>query len=129
MVNGTEECDPPCFHSWSNKCSGSWQDRVYNLNGHSAAEAASKANGNSVGGWIFGGADATFFIISGRRDAHPEEFAADIRELVKLAASGALEVVVGKVWRFEEEVEALRSIETGAHRGKQVVVVGGPITS
>ena len=31
---------------------------VYNLNGHSAAEAAAKANGNSVGGWIFSGADA-----------------------------------------------------------------------
>ena len=90
---------------------------------------ASFAWRHAVAHSIFGGADATFFIISGRRDAHPDEFAADIRELVKLAASGALEVVVGKVWRFEEEVEALRSIETGAHRGKQVVIVGGPITS
>ena len=30
---------------------------------------------------------------------------------------------------FEDEVEALKSIEAGTHRGKQVVIVGGPITS
>ena len=50
-----------------------------------------------------------------------------MRELVRLAATGKLEVVVGKEWRFEDEVEALRSIEAGKHRGKQVVMVGGPM--
>ena len=84
---------------------------------------------HSIAHSIFGGADAAFYIVSNRRDAHPGEFAADIRELVRLAASGKLQVVVGKVWRFEDEVEALKSIEAGTHRGKQVVIVGGPITS
>ena len=84
---------------------------------------------HSIAHSVFCGADAQFYIVSGRRDAHPGEFAADVRELVRLAATGKLEVVVGKEWRFEDEVEALRSIEAGKHRGKQVVMVGGPVAA
>ena len=67
--------------------------------------------------------DALFYNVADRRDLLPTEFAADLRELVALAASGKLEVVVGREWRFFQVADALCSIAKNEHRGKQCIYV------
>jgi NADPH:quinone reductase-like Zn-dependent oxidoreductase len=65
--------------------------------------------------------DAEFFNITRRRGAHPDEFAADLKTLLDLLADGRLRPLVGRVWEFEQAKEALASIESNAHTGKQIV--------
>jgi NADPH:quinone reductase-like Zn-dependent oxidoreductase len=72
--------------------------------------------------WFYG-REATFYSVNRRRDAHPHEFATDLRALLALVAEGKLQPVIGKVWAFEEAREALHCIEKGQHRGKQVIAV------
>ena len=70
-------------------------------------------------------ADAVFFDVRARRDALPQEYAADARALINLAASGQLEVIVGATHEFVDVKTALKSIAAGTHRGKQCVRVAG----
>ena len=69
----------------------------------------------------FGYAGAEFF--AGRRYAHPDEFAAEVRTLIDLLADGRLSPHIGKVWTFEEAKEALVSIQENTHTGKQIITV------
>ena len=71
----------------------------------------------------FGCADAEFFDIAGRRDAHPEEFASDLGALMDLLADGRLSPHIGKIWTFEEAKDALISIQQNSHTGKQIITV------
>ena len=71
----------------------------------------------------FGCAGAEFFDIAGRRDAHPDEFADDLRSLLDLLADGRLSPHIGKVWTFEEAKDALVSIQENTHTGKQIITV------
>ena len=75
---------------------------------------------------IFGAADAAWYLISGRRDEHPDDYKADLLTCLDLAASGRLEVVVGAVHEFFEVKGALKGIAEGKHRGKQCVIVSRP---
>lgn len=71
----------------------------------------------------FGAADALFYNVKDRRDALPDEYAADARALVDLVADGRLEVVVGATHAFDGVKAALQAIAAGTHRGKQCVRV------
>ena len=75
---------------------------------------------------VFGAADASFYIVSSRRDQFIDEFEQDLQALVGLAASGRLEIVVGAVHEFFEVKAALKGIAEGKHRGKQCVIVSRP---
>jgi len=75
---------------------------------------------------VFGAADASFYVVSSRRDERPDEYASDLQALVALAAGGRLEVVVGAVHEFHEVKAALQGIAAGRHRGKQCVLVSRP---
>jgi NADPH2:quinone reductase len=71
----------------------------------------------------FGAADALFYNVKDRRDALPDEYAADARALVDLVADGRLEVVVGATHAVDGVKAALQAIAAGTHRGKQCVRV------
>jgi len=75
---------------------------------------------------IFGLSNAVFYLVNEERDKRPAAFGEDMAALVELAASGKLEVVVGKTWDFEEASSALKSIAAGSHRGKQMIRVAAP---
>jgi len=77
----------------------------------------------------FDGKQALFYNVAARRDAHPVEFAEDLRALAAMLADGTLDVAVGRVWPFEELPSALRAIESGSHTGKQVVAVAAEVTA
>ena len=72
-----------------------------------------------------GSNEAEFHPLAARRAAAPADFAADLATLLSLVADGKLRPVVGRVWGFEQAADALRSIERGEHRGKQVITIGG----
>ena len=72
---------------------------------------------------LFCAADATFYNVGARRAALPAEYDDDVRTLVELAASGRLEVIVGKTHALSGVKTALESIAAGEHRGKQCVIV------
>jgi NADPH:quinone reductase-like Zn-dependent oxidoreductase len=67
------------------------------------------------------GRSAVFYNVAENRDKRPDEYAADVRELIGLIASGKLDPTVGKIWSFDQAKEALLAVESGTHRGKQVV--------
>jgi NADPH:quinone reductase-like Zn-dependent oxidoreductase len=67
--------------------------------------------------------EAEFYNVSRRRDAHPDEFAADLAALLDLVAKGTLRPLVGQVWPFEQAKDALAAIEANSHTGKQLIRV------
>lgn len=71
----------------------------------------------------FGAADALFYNVKDRRDQLADEYAEDARALVRLLASGQLQVVVGATHEFTAVQAALQAIAAGTHRGKQCVRV------
>lgn len=75
-----------------------------------------------VWSWVTG-TEAEFYIVSEHRDAHPEHFAEDLRLLLDMVASGAVQPLVGRVWPFAQAKDALLAIAGGGHQGKQVVQV------
>jgi len=58
---------------------------------------------------LFGAADASFYSVNDRAKEFPEEFREDLLALLKLAAGGRLEVVIGRVHEFFE----LKSVRGG----------------
>jgi NADPH:quinone reductase-like Zn-dependent oxidoreductase len=75
----------------------------------------------------FGACDALFYNVKDRRDALPEEYAQDLRELVALASAGSLQVVVGATHKLAAYADALKSIAQGRHTGKQCVLVAAEL--
>lgn len=78
---------------------------------------------NGLWSWFDGGRTAMFFQIAERRAKLPAEFDADLRTCLDLVAERKLKPLVGRVWPFEEAKLALQSIESGSHKGKQIVHV------
>ena len=70
-----------------------------------------------------GASDASFYNVKDRRDALPEEYAQDLRQLLALAVPGSLQVVVGATHRLAGYAQALQGIAQGRHTGKQCVLV------
>jgi NADPH:quinone reductase-like Zn-dependent oxidoreductase len=76
--------------------------------------------------FLFGAAEANFFLVTTSRDANPTQFDDDVKTLIDMAASGKLKPVIGKIWPFEKVDEALQSIRDGKHTGKQNILVSRP---
>ena len=76
--------------------------------------------------FLFGAAEAQFFLVTTSRDANPTQFDDDVKTLIDMAASGKLKPVIGKIWPFEKVDEALQSIRDGTHTGKQNILVSRP---
>jgi NADPH:quinone reductase-like Zn-dependent oxidoreductase len=73
----------------------------------------------------FDGKEVTFYNVSDRRKAIPEDFKTDLQVLMKYVHEGKINPLEnGKVWSFDQVKDALAAIETpGGHRGRQIIDV------
>jgi NADPH:quinone reductase-like Zn-dependent oxidoreductase len=72
----------------------------------------------------FSGKEAEFYNVADRQASHPADFAKDLRALLDLVAQGKVDPLAGgRIWGLEEAKGAWQAIQSGAHRGKQVIKV------
>jgi NADPH:quinone reductase-like Zn-dependent oxidoreductase len=67
------------------------------------------------------GRSAEFYMISSRRDSHPDEFEQDLQALLKLVADKTIVPSTSRTWRFTQAKDALVSIANNSHLGIPVV--------